>query len=166
MKRRKVLKLGGFVILVSLVIFGSLLADIRSARGQQVEEAQTHILRIYADAEGNSHLEELPIVTMPSGQRREALRVAATGMMISEYKPRYVNDWHTAPTHQFAITIVGELEVEVSDGVKRRVHTGELVFLEDTKGKGHITRILDRATNLFIAVPDNFDVVSWAKGKD
>ncbi len=166
MKTRKVLKLGGFVVLVGLVIFGGLLADIRSARGQQMEEAQTHVLRIYADTEGNSHLEELPIATMPSGQRREALGVSATGMTISEYKPRYVNDWHTAPTRQFAITIVGELEVEVSGGVKRRVHTGELVFLEDTKGKGHITRILDRATNLFIAVPDNFDVVSWAKGKD
>jgi quercetin dioxygenase-like cupin family protein len=124
------------------------------------------VLRIYADVEGNSHLEELPIATTVSGAVREAGKMPVTGISIREYQPRYVNDWHTAPTRQFAITIVGELEVEVSGGVKRRVRTGELVFLEDAKGKGHITRMLDRATNLFITVPDNFDVVAWAKGKN
>jgi hypothetical protein len=163
-KGRKVLRLLGLVVLAGLVVLPGLLADTRSVRAQQAEEAQTHVLRIYADAEGNSHLEELPIATKASGERRDALPVAATGVTVREYKPRFVNDWHTAPTRQFAITIVGE--VEVSGGVKRRVHTGELVFLEDTKGKGHITRMQDRATNLFITVPDNFDVVAWAKGKD
>jgi quercetin dioxygenase-like cupin family protein len=152
--------------LLGLVVLGGLLADTRSVPGRQAEGAQTHVLRIYADGSGNSHLEELSVATKGSGERREALPVAATGVTIREYKPRSVNDWHRPPRRQFAITIVGELEVEVSGGVKRRVCTGELVFLEDTEGMGHITRIPDRATNLFIAVPDGFDVVAWAKGKD
>ena len=36
----------------------------------------------------------------------------------------------------------GEIEVEVSDGKKHAIHAGDIVFLEDLQGKGHITRIL------------------------
>jgi hypothetical protein len=127
---------------------------------------QTYVLRIYEDAQGNSHMEEIAIATKVSGNAREGGIAAATGISIREYQPRYLNDWHTTPMRKFGITIVGELEVEVSGGVKRRVRTGELVFLEDTKGKGHITRIPNPATNLFITVPDSFDVVAWAMGED
>jgi hypothetical protein len=36
----------------------------------------------------------------------------------------------------------GELEVEVSDGEIRRFSAGSLVLLEDTTGKGHLTRVV------------------------
>jgi hypothetical protein len=49
--------------------------------------------------------------------------------------------------------------------MRRTVRAGELVFLEDVTGKGHITRLRGRVTNLFIRVPDNFDVVVWARGQ-
>jgi hypothetical protein len=39
------------------------------------------------------------------------------------------------------------------------------VFLEDTTGKGHVTRPLGPITNVFIHVPDDFDIVAWAAGK-
>jgi hypothetical protein len=37
------------------------------------------------------------------------------------------------------------------------------VFLEDTQGQGHITRPLSDVTNMFIVVPDSFDVTTWAR---
>jgi hypothetical protein len=142
-------------------------AQVGTTRAQQTGPAggHTRVLRIYADAEGNSHMEELAVATAPAGQAREAKPVPVTGVLVREYQPRYVNDWHTAPARQFAITIVGDLEVEVSGGIRRRVGTGELVFLEDTKGKGHITRMTGPATNFFIRVADSFDVVAWSQGK-
>ena len=78
MKRHEVLKLGG------LGISDDPLADTRLALGQQAKEAQTHVLRIYADEEGNSHLKELSVATTASGKNREALTVAATGLKIRE----------------------------------------------------------------------------------
>ena len=128
-------------------------------------EGQTHVVRIYADEMGNSHLEELVISTRPGKETRSAQAVPVEMMFIREYVPNAFVDWHRAPARQFAITILGELVVEVSGSVRRRVRTGELVFLEDTRGKGHITRLKDRVTNLFLRVPDNFDVVTWARGK-
>jgi len=41
---------------------------------------------------------------------------------------------------------------------------GDMVFLEDLTGKGHITRLLSPVTNIFIRVADTFDVVAWARG--
>lgn len=128
------------------------------------KEGHTKVLRIYADAEGASHMEELAVATTGGKRTRSALDVPVTGMMLREYTPSVV-DWHTAPVRQFAITALGELEVEVSDGTRRRVQAGELVFLEDTTGKGHITRQIGPITNLYLQVPDSFDIVAWSQGK-
>jgi quercetin dioxygenase-like cupin family protein len=73
-------------------------------------------------------------------------------------------DWHTAPRRQFAINMTGELEVEITSGRRERIGAGDLVFLEDVTGKGHVTRALGPITNLFLHVPDTFDVVAWARG--
>ena len=126
---------------------------------------QTQVIRIFADEKGDAHLEELTLSTKAGKGIRTAQGVPIKGMYIREYMPNAFVDWHTVPLRQFAITILGELEVEVSGGVRRRISTGELVFLEDTKGKGHITRLKDRVTNLFLPVMDNFDVIAWASGK-
>lgn len=163
MERREVLKLGGIAVIVGA--FAPFAVVEKAWTQQAVVEDRTPVLHIYADAQGDSHLEELLVVTAPSGSVRAAKPLPVTGVEIREYTPRYVNDWHTAPGRQFAITIVGELEVEVSGGVRRRVRTGELVFLEDTKGKGHITRLGENATNLFIRVADDFDFAAWSRKK-
>ena len=42
---------------------------------------------------------------------------------------------------------------------------GDLVFLEDITGKGHVTRVLSPVTNLFIHVPQDWDMLAWARGR-
>jgi len=73
-------------------------------------------------------------------------------------------DWHTAPRRQFAINMSGSLEVEISDGSRHEIGQGDLVFLEDITGKGHVTRVLTPVTNLFIHVPQDWNMLSWARG--
>ena len=52
-------------------------------------------------------------------------------------------DWHRTPAHGSSpFRMSGEIEVEVSDGKKHAIHAGDIVFLEDLQGKGHVTRIL------------------------
>jgi hypothetical protein len=128
-------------------------------------EGQTHVVRIYADEKGNAHIDELTLSTKAGKGTRSAREVPLKGMYIREYMPNAFVDWHTVPVRQFAITILGELDVEVSGGVRRDIERGELVFLEDTHGKGHITRLRGRVTNLFLPVPDDFNVLSWARGE-
>ena len=90
---------------------------------------------------------------------------ARTGLIYADYTASSVEDWHRTPGRQFSISMSGEIEVEVSDGKKHAIHAGDIVFLEDLQGKGHITRILTPVTNIFIRVPDSFDVVKWSRGE-
>ena len=125
------------------------------------------VIRIYADANGTSHIQEVEITTKAGRTQtiRSAPALPAGSAIYTEYTGAEVEDWHRAPTRQFSISMSGEIEVEVSDGTKRKIHPGDLVFLEDLTGKGHITRLLSPVTNFFVRVPENFDLLQWAKGE-
>ena len=116
------------------------------------------VVRVFATPDGGSRVEELVISP-------KAKPIPVTRMTASVYSGSGTRtpDWHTAPRKQFAINMSGALEVELSDGTRRRI-ASDLVFLEDTSGKGHVTRPLGPITNVFIHVPDDFDIVAWAKG--
>ena len=65
------------------------------------------------------------------------------------------HDWHPAPARQFVLLLKGELEVEAGDGERRRFNEGSIVFVEDTKGKGHKDHAVNNDDLLApIPVPD------------
>ena len=117
---------------------------------------QPKVLHVYATADGESHLEVISVAPT-------AGTLPLTGLRAVSYNPNKV-DWHHAPQPQFAINLTGDLQVEVSDGTTRKIGPGDLVFLEDTHGKGHITRLLGPVTALFIRAADGFDIHAWARG--
>src|SRR5580658_2223027 len=159
MERRELLNLGGIAAIAGA--FGA----VTEATAQEPKPAAgKRVIRIYADPDGTSHIQELPIATKP-GKVRRADSAPVTGLTYAEYTSSSVEDWHRAPARQFSISMSGEIEVEVSGGKKHAIHTGDIVFLEDLQGKGHITRILTPVTNLFIRVADGFDVVAWSRGE-
>lgn len=158
MERRDLLNLAGIAAI----------AGVFEAAGDAGAQEGAHtgggrVLRVYADADGNSHLEELPIATK-AGRINMAKSVPVTAMNYAEYKKTETEDWHRAPGRQFSISLSGEIEVEVSGDVKHAIHPGDIVFLEDLQGKGHVTRILSPVNNVFLRVADGFDVVAWARG--
>jgi hypothetical protein len=157
MERRELLSLGGIA-----AIAGAFGAAATAQDGLPV--AGKRVLRIYTDADGNTQIQELPIATKP-GRTRRTDSAAVTGLTYAEYTSSSVEDWHRTPGRQFSISLSGEIEVEVSCGKKHAIHTGDIVFLEDLQGKGHITRILTPVTNIFIRVADGFDVVAWSRGE-
>jgi hypothetical protein len=127
--------------------------------GSPAAATAAKVVRIYATGDGGSRVEELTISP-------DAKPIDITRMTASVYggSGARAPDWHTAPRKQFAINMTGELEVELTDGTRRKIGS-DLVFLEDTTGKGHVTRALGPITNVFLHVPDDFDVVAWTKGQ-
>jgi hypothetical protein len=125
----------------------------------RASEDGAKVVRIYATPDGGSRVEELTISP-------DAKPVDITSMTASVYSGSGATapDWHTAPRKQFAINMTGELEVELTDGTRRRIGS-DLVYLEDLTGKGHVTRALGPITNVFLHVPIDFDVVAWAAGR-
>jgi hypothetical protein len=73
-----------------------------------------------------------------------------------------VEDWHKAPAKTFTINVVGDIEAEVGDGNRVKIGKGDLVYLEDLAGKGHVTRLLTPVANLFIRMKPDFDFLEWA----
>ena len=158
MDRRELLSLGGIAAIAGVFQTAQAQNEPPSALGKRV-------IRIYADADGVSHIQELVIATKPGRATRSAPALPATAAVYTEYTAALVEEWHRAPARQFSISMSGEIEVEVSDGTKHAIHAGDMVFLEDLTGKGHITRLLSPVTNIFIRVPDSFDIVKWTRGE-
>jgi hypothetical protein len=129
----------------------------------------SRIVRIYADRDGESHVEERELsVANPATPGTAGGTIPSEGRPILRAYPApgrgadwAVVDWHRAPRKTFVVAISGSIEVEVSDGRRTRIEKGDLVYLEDTTGKGHVTRLEGNVTNLFIPVGPDFDVLDW-----
>lgn len=66
-------------------------------------------------------------------------------------------DWdgsspHPTPRRQLLCTLHGAYEVIASDGTVRRFPVGSLLLLEDTTGKGHMTRSVSDDEMLVLSV--------------
>jgi quercetin dioxygenase-like cupin family protein len=102
--------------------------------------------RIYCDVDGESHFDDISVNVAPVDFAPPAPPLYMTAPQKAErtilctIPSEWDGDWHPSPHRQFFIQLSGELEVEVSDGEKRRFSAGSLVLLEDTTGKGHLTR--------------------------
>lgn len=153
MERRELLAMAGL-----MTIAGSV-ASTSSALAQGQGELKAKLIHIYNTPDGESHVEIVEIAN-------SAGAIPVTAMTASAYERNETRaeDWHTAPRNQFAINLTGTLEVEVSNGIRQEIGQGDLVFLEDTTGVGHVTRVKTSVTNLFIQVEQDWDMRAWAKG--
>lgn len=112
------------------------------------------IIRLYADADGESRFEELEIDLEDAGEiGRLSARHAVDSVIFRENPPGYDFDWHTAPERQYIVMLDGEIEVESSTGEQRRFAGGEILLVEDTWGKGHRTRSVDGKPRRSLFVP-------------
>jgi hypothetical protein len=117
--------------------------------------------RIYSSADGESHFEDVSVnvapvdFAPPAPPLNMAAPLVAERTILCAFPAAWVGDWHPTPRRQFFIQLSGELEVTVSDGGKRRLGAGCLVLLEDTTGKGHVTRVVGRAgvDAVFVQLP-------------
>jgi hypothetical protein len=112
--------------------------------------------RLYADESGESHFED---VVVP-GQLQDAVVVAepiplASMIMRDVVGPGPDAVPHNAPRRQFIVHLEGAVEVEASDGERRRFGPGDVVLVEDLEGRGHVTRWVGEGLRrtLFLPAP-------------
>lgn len=102
------------------------------------------IHHLYTDAGGESHFEDLEIeLGPPTPSGRVSARRPATGIIFREVPPTYDLDWHPAPRRQYIINLDAGVELTASDGAKRCIGAGEVILVEDTWGKGHLSRAVE-----------------------
>jgi hypothetical protein len=113
------------------------------------------IHRLFTDAQGESHFTDVEIEygeMTPSG--RVSARLPATGIIFREVQPTYELDWHNAPRRQYIINLDNGVQITASDGESRVIGAGEVLLVEDTTGKGHLSKAVnDRLRHcIFVAL--------------
>ncbi|MCH8870626.1 MAG: hypothetical protein IIC85_13015 [Chloroflexi bacterium] len=116
-------------------------------------------VRLYADAEGESHFEDVetelaPVDFAPPAAPLNIAPISTASQCLWVGAPV---GWrgdipHPAPNRQIFCTMAGSYEIAVSDGTIRSFDVGSVLLLEDTWGKGHSTRITSDADALIVAV--------------
>ena len=113
------------------------------------------ITRLYTGPDNESHFEDLEIELQDAGDIGElSEKVNATGIIFRRTSPDYDYDWHNAPQRQYIIMLDGSVDVEIGDGTVRRFSTGDILLVEDTTGRGHISRSVDNQprTSVFVTL--------------
>jgi hypothetical protein len=102
------------------------------------------IHRLYADERGETHFQDVEIqFTESTNAGRMSARLPATGIIFRQVPPDYDLDWHPAPRRQYIINLDGGVQITASDGEVRRIGAGEVLLVEDTRGKGHLSKALE-----------------------
>lgn len=107
------------------------------------------IFRLYADAQGESKIEDRSLESHPALKSPQA----AKQIFFQVFPVGQFLDWHPAPRRQYVIILSGELEIGLSDGTFRRFGPGDARLVEDTTGKGHTTRTLSQEPVIAAVIP-------------
>jgi hypothetical protein len=108
----------------------------------------------YADAAGESHFRDIEVEWSESTRSgRLSKRLPATGIIFRQVPPTYDLDWHPAPRRQYIINLDAGVQITASDGESRVIGAGEVILVEDTTGKGHLSKAVGGKVRHCIFVP-------------
>ena len=112
------------------------------------------IHNLYTDKNGESHFRDIE-VEWAEERRGSKLskRLPATGIIFRQTKADNDLDWHQAPRRQYIVNLDAGVQITASDGECRTIGAGEVLLVEDTTGKGHLSKGLGKLRHsLFIPV--------------
>ncbi|MBI3247385.1 MAG: hypothetical protein HYZ50_12865 [Deltaproteobacteria bacterium] len=99
------------------------------------------VTRVYTGTDGKSHFEDVEVPLKAGGKAGfMSDLIAVKGVVFRETDGDYNFDFHNAPRRQYVVNLEGEVEIEVGDGTKRILRSGDILLAEDTTGQGHISR--------------------------
>src|ERR1700730_12406042 len=119
--------------------------------------AQSHkpafMTRVYTGPDNQTHAEEVELKFTPGSPAEVFTMMQITGAELHRLAGGSVDDWHRAPRRQYVITLSGRGEIEVAGGKKISVGPGNIALVEDTTGKGHITKVIGTEDRVTLQLP-------------
>ena len=122
-----------------------------------------HYTHLYSDAQGVSHFKDETLPFKAAGQPGMANPPVAASLVGAKsatfllLHPSQVEDWHRAPSRLFLIVVQGASQVTAGDGTVKEFHLGDIVLMDDTTGKGHITKNLGTTDHIALTIPVSAD---------
>lgn len=112
------------------------------------------IVRLYSDADGESHFEDLEIeldlidYASPAPPLYLSAARPANAFAFMKAPAAWSSDWHPSTSRNLFLVLSGEWEVTASDGESRRFSVADVLLVEDTTGKGHASRVISESDSL------------------
>jgi quercetin dioxygenase-like cupin family protein len=112
------------------------------------------IHNLYVDEQGETHFRDIEVEFVEETRSGKlSRRLPANGIIFREVPPTYDLDWHPAPRRQYIINLDGGVQITASDGESRVIGAGEVLLVEDTTGKGHLSKAVGGTMRHCIFVP-------------
>ena len=112
------------------------------------------IHNLYTDAQGQSHFRDIEVEWVEESRAGKlSKRLPATGIIFRETSGDYDLSWHPAPRRQYIINLDGGVQITASDGEARQIGAGEVILVEDVRGKGHLSKSIGGQMRHSIFVP-------------
>ena len=112
------------------------------------------IHNIYVDDKSESHWRDIEVEWAEERNfSKLSKRLPATGIIFRETSGNYDLDWHPAPRRQYIINLDGGVKITASDGVAREIGAGEVILVEDIRGKGHLSQSIGGKLRRSIFIP-------------
>ncbi len=113
-----------------------------------------HVHNLYCDANGQSHWRDVDIAWENEGpEGKTSAMHFANGIIFRQTQAEHDRPWHPAPRRQYIINLDAGVELTASDGESRKIGAGEIVLVEDTTGKGHLSKSINNQMRHSIFVP-------------
>ena len=100
-------------------------------------------VRLFAGPDGESHFEDVAVEFTSVFSAPPAPPLAASDWQSAErigfvsFPSGWRGDQHPAPRRGFGVWLAGSFAAQTSDGEIRHFGAGDILFAEDTTGKGH-----------------------------
>ena len=108
------------------------------------------IYRVFPDADGESHIEEMDLEQHP--ELGELINVSE--VRVQEFDGSRHRDFHPLPERRLIIHLSGEVEIGASDGAKQVLRAGDIRLMEDVTGKGHSHNDLSPSAAVYVLLTD------------
>lgn len=112
------------------------------------------IHNLYSDANGESHWRDIEVEYVEQNEAgRLSARLPASGIIFRQTQAEHDRPWHPAPRRQYIINLDAGVQLTASDGEARVIGAGEVILVEDTSGKGHLSKSVNNQMRHSIFVP-------------
>ena len=112
------------------------------------------IHNLYTDPNGESHFRDIEIDWVEERRgSKMSKKLPATGVIFRETQAEHNIDWHPAPRRQYIVNLDAGVKLTASDGESRVINAGEVILVEDTHGKGHLSDHIDGKIRHSLFIP-------------
>jgi hypothetical protein len=112
------------------------------------------IHNLYTDESGESHFRDIEI-DWAEERRGSKLskKFPATGVIFRQTEAEHNVTWHPAPRRQYIVNLDAGVKITASDGESRFIAAGDIILVEDTHGKGHLSDHIENKIRHSIFIP-------------